>query len=402
MLRKTVWFIGALFLGIVAFLYVYEQKNKNSERIVNEEKILCVAMEEPLLAFEGRRDIKAVYVKQAKAFYFLSLFSYENQGRVEVRERILEHVRSLISGGKEPNANGGLDGRTHNIVAQALVLVKHNEMIWEELNREEREKVDWIMRSLAIASHWSYDDDNNFYTGLDQRGNFKKSYNPNYKNGYGNTIVAVTMYFGVKRTKAIFSEFSYHYYMEQFKKYQYKNIINTWSQAGSHIMEQGGRDRKGGYGAGVKNSFIFEGTEIDNVMGIFRKVTFDTYNKNVKNSGADGKAYIVKGRSPSEGEMGMIAEFDSNDAKGKRSDAFYSYESWMNTIPTMLNLKLFNYWEDKDGEIEKRIDVGTKDLLYKLEKGYKGFANGESYVITESDVNKEGFLYDQFIWKYWM
>lgn len=401
-LLKKMWIIGLLCLSIVTLIYVLVQKSKHSLQNSKEEKMVRIAMEEPLLAFDGERETKAIYVKQAKSFYFLTLFSYKNPDRVDVRKKVLLHVRSLISGGKEPNANGGLEGRTHNIVAQTLVLVKHNKEIWKELRADERDRVDLIMRSLAIAAHWSYDDDNNFYTGLDQKGNFKKSYNPNYTNGYGNVILAVTMYFGVKETRAIFQEFSYDQYLDEFWKYGYRNIQGSWSRTGKDLMERGGKDQKGGYGEGVKNNFTYKGLKLNDIMGIFREITVNTYSKFVKNGGADGKAYILKGDSPVVGQLGMLKEFASYDAKGKRSDAFYSYESWMNTIPTMMNLKLLHYWEDQSGEVKERIDVGTTDLLYKLENGYKGFANGEQYIITELEVNKEGFLYDNFIWSYWL
>ncbi|PFK47342.1 hypothetical protein COI93_01520 [Bacillus cereus] len=401
-MRGKIWIIGLFLLGIAFFTYVFIQKSQHSAQNLREEEIVRIAMEEPLLAFQGKREMKAIYVKQAKSFYFLALFSYKNEDRVDVREKVLQHVRSLISGGKEPNANGGLEGRTHNIVAQTLVLVKHNKKIWEELRTEERDKVDLIMRSLAIAAHWSYDDGNNFYTGLNQQGNFKKSYNPNYTNGYGNVLSAVTIYFGVEETKDIFKEFSYEEYLYKFKKYGYRNIQDSWSKTGKNLMERGGKDRKGGYGKGVRNEFTYKGIHIEGIMGIFREITMNTYSEPVKSEGAEGKAYILKGNSPVEGELGMLKEFDSYDAKGKRSDAFYAYESWMNTIPTMMNLQLLNYWKDESGEVEKRIDIGTRDLLYKLENGYKGVANGEQYVITELEVKKEGFTYDKFIWRYWL
>ncbi|MDM5154216.1 hypothetical protein QUF88_10315 [Bacillus sp. DX1.1] len=365
------------------------------------------ALSESLLAVISPHytDTSSIIVKRAKAFYFLTLCcfynpEYKTPKNITVKTRVLQHIKSVISSGKEPNANGGLDGRTHNIIAQTFLLTKHIPAIWKELSPLEIQKIDWLMRAFTIAGHWSYDDNNDFYTGLNQLGNFKKSYNPNYRNGYVNVMIAASYYFGADNVNRFLQNFDYTTYMNMFQQLGFTNIYNTWIKTSKSLMESGGYDRYGGSGAGIKHSFSYQGIPLSNSISLFHTVSQFTYSEIVTNTGANGRAYLIKGSSPVVGQSGMLKEFNATDAQGKRSDAFYSYESWMNTVPTLTNLKLLGDWDvnQQNQSIEALIQVGTKDLLYKLQQGYMSYSNGKTHLSNTMEANIEGYQYDQTIW----
>ncbi|PFK47343.1 hypothetical protein COI93_01525 [Bacillus cereus] len=351
------------------------------------------------------KDTSSSIVKRAKSLYFLTLCCFYNPEfktslNITVKARTLQHIRSLISSGKEPNANGGLDGRTHNIIAQTFLLAKHIPSIWNELSAAEITKINLLMKAFTIAGHWSYDDNNNFYTGLDQKGNFRKTYNPNYRNGYVNVMIASSYYFGEATVNQLLRTFDYTLYMNTFQQYGFTNIYNTWINTPKQLMEQGGYDSWGGTGAGIKHSFSYQGISLSNSIAIFHTLSQFTYSEVVTNTGANHKAYLLKGSSPMLGKTGMLKEFNSTDATGPRSDAFYCYESWMNTLPTLINLKLLGHWDanQQNQLIENLIKIGTEDLLYKLQQGYMSYSNGKSHLSNTLEADVEGYIYDRGIW----
>ena len=90
----------------------------------------------------------------------------------------------------------------------------------------------------------------------------------------------------------------------------------------------------------------------------------------------DGTAQIIDAtQSPVEGELGMGYELNSNDSAGIRSDALYSFEGWLNNLTTRASLQALGVWDRRRMRlVERRMAVGVRDLLYKLEHGYHGRA----------------------------
>lgn len=372
-----------------------------------QPEIVSKAMSTPLISFaDQERGTNQSIAYQAKSFYFLVLTTHFNpeakdtSGKL-VKDQALAHIRNLISGGKEPHASGNLAGWSHNMVAQTLVLSKNTPAIWNSLSSEEKTKIDWLMKALAIAANWGFHDSNDFSTGLDQGGNFKKTFNPNYRNGYGNVVIATSLYFGSKELNTIYTSFQYDEYMKQLKQYGFTNITSTWEKTGKELMENGGQDTFGGSGKGVKQPFTYQQVPLDQLFGIFEKLALFTYDQVVTDSGADGKAYILSQKSsPYKGKKGMMREFNSKDSGGPRSDALYCYESWMNQIPTRTNLQLLGHWGDGSAQknVEELMDIGSKDLIFKLEQGYHSYSLGTEKDVTVKEASDRGYDFDKEIW----
>jgi hypothetical protein len=74
----------------------------------------------------------------------------------------------------------------------------------------------------------------------------------------------------------------------------------------------------------------------------------------------------------------MLKEFDSNDAKGRRSSITYAYDGFRPNLANQVVVLVGGYWPDtaEARELVRRVDVGVTDLVYKLERGYRTYAHG--------------------------
>lgn len=356
-------------------------------------------------------------VKSSRAAHLLAVTVWHNADATAtngtlVRDRLLAHLRRYIQAGREPSANGGIDGWSHGAVAHTILLARHTGVVWGGLTPTERNKLDWLMRAMAIAAHWCFDDDNHYKTGLDLLGTFDKNWDNNITEGYMGVIIAASMYFGSASLNDHFTSFSYDAYVNQFTAWGWTNITTVWAKAGKSRMENGGADGRGGSGAGVRNSFTYDGKSLGDILGLLEARISRTHPHTVTNTGANGQAYILNGGySPTLGLGGMLKEFNHSDGAGPRSDALYAYETWMNSVPTRTSVQLLGYWAAGPASlrtaIHNRMHNGATDLIYKLGQGYRSFSNGSTRTITatsntanthDTPVNK-GYLYVREIWE---
>lgn len=359
----------------------------------------------------------------AKSMYYLTLITYLNpeatssDGR-STKDEALRRVRYLISGGHEPSASVGAFW-SHAVVAAALVLIKNTPVIYDELTADEKDRMDWLMKCLAIAGNWGFNDSNNYRTGFNLLGNFNKTWNPNYRNTYLNVVLSAAMYFGSKELDEIFTSFSYDEYTEKLEELGYVNILSTWKVAGKELMEKGGScvllggsglsnmkaGDPGGSGAGVKVPFRYNNMTLDNIDGIFNTLQHYVFGAvcQDKYGSPDGEyyCYIFSGKeTPYAGYNGMMFEFAAN----ARSSATYCYDSLMTTMAMYTNFKLLRGWDSTE-DWQKTLDgmfyIGTEDLGFKLREGYRSYssASKEHNDHYEYSVTGYGYRMDLDIWK---
>jgi hypothetical protein len=351
-------------------------------------------------------------VMSAQAFHYLALATHFSPDATDskknpLKERALAHYRNLISGGKEPYCGQPLYGWSDGAVGQSLLIIKYTPELWSALSLAEQSDADLLMRALAIANNWAFNDKNNFKTGLGNEGNFQKTYNPNYVQGGIGIMIAAALYFGADECNAIFTNFSYQDYIKQFQVRKWTNIIKNWSATGQALMEKGGKDKSGGTGVGVKLPFVYCGFDLHHLNEIFYATSVaggpkPMYSLTVSNTGAKGKAYIIsKKSSPVVGQKGMCYEFESVDSGGARSDALYSYEGWMNSVGTRASMMLMGVWGGPNQtETEARMSVGSADLIFKLREGYHGVYLKKTRDIYDTGLPAgKGFFYNKDIWE---
>ncbi len=347
----------------------------------------------------------------SKAIYFMALVTwyYPNASAsngTSVASRLAAQIGNLVVGGHEPDANGSLEGWSHNDIAQAILLARHEPLVWNRLTVAQKAKVDLLMKALAIAGNWQFNDQNNFHSDLDGICHFQKTNNPNYREGYVGIVIAASQYFGASQLNNVFTSFDYTSFTKQLQAAGFTNILTAWAGSGAILMTSGGKDNCGGSGVGAKVPFVYQGVALNDPVGIYSKLALFTYQDTVTSSGANGQAYIVGHKtSPCQGMQGMEHEFNSSDSGGPRSDALYAFEGWMNSLSTRTTMTALGIWGS--GSLQQKLatlmQVGSADLLYKLSVGYEGYYLGQTRLVNQTTPasdgpSSKGFFFDQQVW----
>ncbi len=214
--------------------------------------------------------------------------------------------------------------------------------------------------------------------------------------GYVGVEIAAIQYFGAASWDQMLTSFSYDAFIARLRSDGFTNIAGSWERAGGSLIENGGRDKHKGSGAGVKIPFVYFGHHSSDLIGIYDALATFTWSETVTSrvSGAhihDGTA------SPFEGQMGMEREFDSRDGRGLRSDALYAYEGFMNSLTTRTSLFVLGAWGcgQAQSSIVNLESVGMGDLVYKLQHGYDGVSTrtGQAVeLVNESTPASDGRL----------
>jgi hypothetical protein len=303
----------------------------------------------------------------------------------ENADKVVDQIRELIAPGHEPNAGAGLNGWTHHAIAQAFVLAKATPEVWSKLSDDDKNRIDWIMKAMAIAGSFQFDDGNNYNTSLNADDNTNKNWNPNHRL-YLFCVISAAAYFGPDQLNNIYTSFSYDDYMKKFDELGFSNIKATWSCFNwKPILENGGdyispkKQKAMGTGTGVKHPFTYKKIPLSDLAGIYCSVAGDLYSQPVTN-GVEGKSWILNnGSSPFLGQMGMMSEFNSHDAEGIRSDLDYCDQDFCSYPTMMMTLKALGMWpaNDTTKNFEKLLYVGNEDFLYKNTTGFHSFSHGK-------------------------
>lgn len=395
------------------------------------QSIIDEAVASPCGAWTARAGNSNSGEKSANIIYYLTLAARFDPNAAATngtlcKDAALKQIRFLIAGGHEPYACVGCYWG-HAVVASALLLVKNTPVVYNELTADEKDRMDWLMRGLAIAGNWGFNDKNDYKTGFDLLGNFGKTWNPNYRNTYLSVVLSAGLYFGLDELDKIFTEFDYDTYIKKYEELGYTNILETWTVAGKDLMEKGGEctllggiglshmeaGQPGGTGAGVKIPFVYNGQRGE-AQYLFKNLSKFTYAWKVISEygtpGTDDHTHILSGKkSPLEGQMGMLREFaagdgGSGDGKGSniRSRCTYGYDSYEILVSVYANMKLLAGWDSSTQEmreIDNRIYVGNEDLLFKMEEGYYGYSSGHGSDEYEYMYLSRGQKFVKDIWK---
>jgi hypothetical protein len=324
---------------------------------------------------------------------------------------------------REPEAQGGLGGWTHNAAAQTLLLAKRTFAIWSRLTEAERRRADLIMQALAVAGHFTLGDANNYHVLLDGISPNHKSWNPNITEGYVDVMVAAAQYFEPAELKAFFRGFDFSGFVSELERHELRNISRCWrhTPAVGDLLMQGGPHHLGGgtgpvqaggvtgHGHGVRQDFTFFGYELTEPWALYRTQADRLYAKAVRTEiivHGDNRSRLLQRAtdatvSPWEGRMGMCAEFEGTDWFGLRTSLTYAFEGVMINLGTAATLKVLGAWRDDAAgrDIARRMAVGVSDLKFKAHEGYRGWAGGkETKAWLEQDLQPIGSDYIFPLW----
>ncbi|GAB2699895.1 glycosyl hydrolase family 8 [Kitasatospora kifunensis] len=356
------------------------------------------AVAAPLIAFAAptsdspRPGTSPAAIGSAKALQYLALVDKTSPGSAAsngntVDSALLAQVRHLIAGGNEPDADGGLEGWAHAPVAQALLLLK-NGPAWGELTGAEQNKVGLLEAAMGYGGNYAYNDANNFSSGICGFGNFTKTNNPNYRDGYVDVELAAIQFFGASTWDSMLAGFDDATEAAQLDAAGLTNAGGCFGTVGSAAN------------AAINPPFVYQGHHSGDLMGLWNQLASDTFDKTVGSS--NGSAHIAdSSTSPEQGKLGMAHEFDSTDSNGLRSSALYSFEGWMNVTGSRLAMSAIGDFSCAAAPAAPQYQVGSQDLIYKLQHGYVSYALNQDNILVDdhgdpsSDgPNAKGYQYD--------
>lgn len=354
----------------------------------------------------------------------LAVVAYQESGTTRgtnAGNRLVLQLRNIVKGAQggttssEPSCLGGLLGWADSQVAAAILLAKNTPAVWNQFSADERSRMDWLMRSLAIVGHFQHDDDNNYGREADGNINFRKTFNSNITDGYVFCVIYASLYFGASQLNAIFTSYDFDTYIAQFDTFGWKNVKKAWTTVDAankrwdvagefkRLTMNGGTVGAGskpgfdgsGDGLGVRNTFTYRGVPLSDPIGLYQETADRMYGLRVVSRVdvpdqaedcfiADTPVKPFTGNnnviSPYQGQMGMCWELGNiGMGGGFRSDVRYSYDGWHMHMVARAVLQLMGQWNagaSVESDLDRRIFVGSEDLLFKLDKGYRGRANG--------------------------
>jgi Cellulose binding domain len=345
------------------------------------------AVAAPLIAFaaptsaDPRPGTSPTDILASKVLYYLALVDFEDPGATAsdgttVDSALLAQVASLVAGGNEPDADGGLEGWSHAPVAEALLLLK-NGPAWNELSAAEQSKVALLEAAMGYAGNYTYNDANNFSSGICGFGDFSKTNNPNYQDGYVDVELAAIQFFGAATWDTMLTDFNDATFTAELDAAGLTNAGGCYATAGSAAN------------AAIDQPFVWMGHPAADLMGIWNQLASDTFDLTVTSSvtgvsnGATVTAYIADNTtSPEQGECCMGHEFDSTDSSGLRSSALYVFEGWMNVTGSRVTMTALGDFDCSDATAAAQYDVGSQDLIYKLHHGYVSYALGQDGILV--------------------
>jgi hypothetical protein len=355
------------------------------------------AVAAPLIAFaaptssDPRPGTSPTGIREAKVLYYLALVDKEDPGATAsggttVDSALLAQVASLVAGGNEPDADGGLEGWGHAPVAEALLLLK-NGPAWNELSAAEQSKVSLLEAAMGYGGNYTYNDANNFSSGICGFGDFSKTNNPNYQDGYVDVELAAIQFFGASTWDTMLTDFNDATVTSELDAAGLTNAGGCFATAGSAAN------------AAIDQPFTWMGHAATDPMGIWNQLASDTFDLTVASSvtgtssGAAVTAHIADNTtSPEQGQCCMGHEFDSTDSSGLRSSALYVYEGWMNVTGSRVTMTALGDFSCAGATAAAQYDVGSQDLIYKLHHGYISYALSQDGILVDDagDPSSDG------------
>ncbi len=380
-----------------------------------DQEVLRKAMEADYVRWKNDPSVNTEYtgfgvLKTGKAMNYLALVAFHDslQNYPEVSGRLVEHLKYVISGGKEPCCRGVIAGWADNSLAQSIAMAKYTKSVWSKLSNSEKDKIDLLMKALAIAGNYCQNSQNNVYKGLYQSFDWRKGWNPNHQEGYVGVMIAAWIYFGsADAVNKVFEDFNFEDYMAKFTAFGFENIKSCWQSTGKELMEKGGNDSGGGNTKGVKIPFLYSSLSGYGELSydpylLYRDLSARMYKHPVTSSGCNNLSYILDGsKSPYEGQTGMCYEFKAVDASGCRSSSRYCFEGWWNNIMTAACLQSFGLLPEtiEKNELMDRLEIGSSDLIYKLQHGYRDHKNGKSSDNYDKNLSGLGYMFIKDIYE---
>jgi len=306
-------------------------------------------------------------------------------GDSSVDQRLLEQVKYVLVPGQGITAMGGYADQHQIGMLTVFSIVKQIDRLWEKLSVLEMSKIDLMMEAALVSGAFVSSDENPFVKSntqqhsLDGGINFKRSWNPNFREGtLGNVLVAAS-YFGVSEAMDKLANHNHRDFITELKNNNLNNLVVTYEMSDIPSAEQ--------IEETLHKPFSYYGLPLNDLLGLYDHVSQNTYGAEVncglnEGSGLEGGGYLIKGCEAlnNRGQAGMLLEFDSTDAGGPRSSLDYAFSGLRANTTNRIALIVNEQWKDNDmtEKVLNQSRVGAEDFYYKLNNGYHDYYKGKA------------------------
>jgi len=397
---------------------------------------LARALEGPLFTYSREGSDNHGRMMAASSEMIALLLAFRRTGEEKYAKKAAQHLKYMVG----PDGHGPAFTLepywNYCPVTAAVALAKETPDVWNLLTDEEKDTYDFVMATFGRILAFGTADENDYRTGPGMRGNFCKSWNPNYRLANVTPMLFVGHYFGgAANVDEILASFSYDETVERMRRLGWQRSVDEWTTepptlpdgtkapAPRDFLENGGpaylrirgdgnderlhifEGKPAGDGKGVRVNYRYQEHTVDEAAAIFNLMLAFNYSGGPvqsslgENEDGSPKAYILDGtKSPYEGQIGMMKEFASGDGGGIRSSCGYCSHDFIMVcaaLAVLTELGMYDVNAPENAEIMAKVRVGNADFLYKYEHGYMNYSLGKARESGERDA--DGYL----LWKAW-
>jgi hypothetical protein len=355
--------------------------------------VIDVGINAPLLRFNRHLKGGAHTWEASFSGWQLPLTLAALNGDAAAEKKCLEQIRFSLIPDKCLTTSGGYPAQHELHLAAMYAMFKLDPVFWnQELTAEERGQIELLMKAAVIASAYTTADASytgeERVTGLDGGTNLSRGWNPNFREGMFGMLIAGTVYFGgTEEVNKILDSYDHESFVAELKAANLMNTHETFTWSETHPDAGAPNGQK--ITDHIRNYRYLEKPLMD-PMDLYYALTMHTYGGTVNCGLKGGKGIlyqnvacgkIVSGceELPNKGKQGMLLEFDSQDAGGKRSSMGYAYNGFRPNLVNHALVLVGGYWKNgpQEDEIIRKMSVGITDLDYKLSKGYLDYSKGK-------------------------
>ena len=338
-------------------------------------------------------------------------------GNAGADARLLQQMRYSLEGENTITANGGYPAQHDRHVTAMYTIAKLTPRIWDQLSEEERHAVDLLMTASFVSNAFTTSDQNPFVRAgshqyaLDGDDNLNRDWNPNFREGMiGGMLVGVVYFGGPDAAQAVLADYDHAAFVAELEAAGLTNLHETFTWKAEHPASGA---PTGEMIESAVEDYRYKGVSLAEYMRIYRLLTTDTYGARVNCGLNDGQGIRLPDGShagmllsgcedlPNQGSLGMLRELDSNDADGPRSSTLYAYDGFRVNLVNQYVLVAGGFWkegEDADESL-RRMEIGIRDLWYKLEHGYSNYAKGARQGTLDIDDEDRGIAFTRPLWE---
>lgn len=367
------------------------------------------ALAAPLVGFDRRLKGGAHTWQSGTCASAVVLALAAAAGDERATTRFLQQLRHSLDGGHCLSANGGYPSQHERSLTAAYTIARHSPRLWQLLDEAEHQRIDLLMTAALVASAYTTGDagyaDGARTTALDGDTNLNRGWNPNYREGMIGMVPVAAAYFGPQEAQGLLDGYDHAAFVARLAAAGLDNTHETFTWQAAHP----------GSGAPtptqieqVVRGWRYRGLDCSRAMELYLELTRNTFGARISpglndGAGIKGAGCLVAGAQdlPNRGQIGMLKEFDSNDAGGKRSSAVYAYTGLRPNLFNQIALIVGGLWqvtpESQAGLA--LIGIGATDLAYKLEHGYRDYHKGRARSVIRIDNGKKDYDLTFALWQ---